>query len=193
MVADTVQRWRRHEAVRSWRKGAAGERRTARALRRLERAGHLVLHDRALPRGKANVDHLVIGPAGVFVVDTKNWNRAGGSPSGAVASRRPFPERDPSRPLMVRSCSRKCWTGTTCPIDPLWGWGHVREEGADGEIEVDGFGFFGTISARDQAGAQEAAAAAITALTGRTVTGWDRDNWSRSIYGESSWYPCLSR
>ncbi|GGL20966.1 hypothetical protein Sme01_23310 [Sphaerisporangium melleum] len=73
-VADTVQRWRRHEAVRSWRQGAKGERKTARRLRRLERAGHLVLHDRALPRGRANVDHLVIGACGVFVVDTKNWN-----------------------------------------------------------------------------------------------------------------------
>ncbi|MEU9837324.1 nuclease-related domain-containing protein [Streptosporangium sp. NPDC048047] len=74
-LADAVYRWRTHEAVRTWRRGALGERRTARALRRLERAGHLVLHDRALPRGKANVDHLVVGPCGVFVVDSKNWNR----------------------------------------------------------------------------------------------------------------------
>ncbi|MGW3369746.1 nuclease-related domain-containing protein [Streptosporangium canum] len=74
-LVDAVHRWRTHEAVRTWRRGALGERRTARALRRLERAGHLVLHDRALPRGKANVDHLVIGPCGVFVVDSKNWRK----------------------------------------------------------------------------------------------------------------------
>ncbi|MFD0887865.1 nuclease-related domain-containing protein, partial [Streptosporangium algeriense] len=72
-VADTVVRWRTHEAVRTWRKGAIGERRTARLLRPLERRGYTVLHDRALPHGRANVDHLVIGATGVFVVDSKNW------------------------------------------------------------------------------------------------------------------------
>jgi hypothetical protein len=59
----------------TWAKGAKGERKTARMLRPLERAGHTVLHDRALPRGNANLDHLVIGPAGVIVVDSKNWSR----------------------------------------------------------------------------------------------------------------------
>lgn len=72
---DAVYRWRTHEAVRTWRKGAAGERRTARMLRPLRRRGYTVLHDRALPSGRANVDHLVIGPTGVFVVDTKNWDK----------------------------------------------------------------------------------------------------------------------
>ncbi|WP_067144001.1 nuclease-related domain-containing protein [Microtetraspora malaysiensis] len=74
-AADAVHRWRSHSSVTAWRKGAAGERATARLLRRLERAGYTVLHDRALPASRANVDHLVIGPAGVFVVDSKKWDR----------------------------------------------------------------------------------------------------------------------
>ncbi|MFF0572656.1 nuclease-related domain-containing protein [Streptosporangium saharense] len=74
-IVDTVYRWRQHEAVRTWRKGAIGERRTARMLRPLGRRGYTVLHDRALPSGRANVDHLVIGTTGVFVVDSKNWHR----------------------------------------------------------------------------------------------------------------------
>ncbi|MBB2909799.1 hypothetical protein FHS43_001045 [Streptosporangium becharense] len=74
-LADTVHRWRSHEAVRTWRKGAQGERRTARMLRPLRRRGYTVLHDRALPSSRANVDHLVIGSTGVFVVDTKNWRK----------------------------------------------------------------------------------------------------------------------
>ncbi|WP_158578749.1 nuclease-related domain-containing protein [Spongiactinospora rosea] len=73
-VADTVYQWRRHEAVRTWRRGARGERRTARQLRRLEAAGYLVLHDRALPTGRANLDHLAIGPSGVYVIDSKAWS-----------------------------------------------------------------------------------------------------------------------
>jgi hypothetical protein len=57
----------------AWRRGAAGERRTARLLSHLERHGWAVLHDLALPRSQANIDHLVIGPGGVFVIDSKQY------------------------------------------------------------------------------------------------------------------------
>jgi nuclease-like protein len=55
--------------------GAAGERATARLLSPLRMQGWTVLHDRALPTGNANVDHLVISRSGVvFVVDSKKWS-----------------------------------------------------------------------------------------------------------------------
>jgi Nuclease-related domain len=57
----------------AWRRGAAGERRTARLLGALERHGWAVLHDLAIPGGRANIDHLVIGPGGVFVIDSKQY------------------------------------------------------------------------------------------------------------------------
>ncbi|MEW1912353.1 nuclease-related domain-containing protein [Kitasatospora sp. NPDC085895] len=58
----------------SWAVGAAGERRTARLLVPLERAGWTVLHDRAIPGSSANLDHLLIAPGGeVVYIDTKNW------------------------------------------------------------------------------------------------------------------------
>jgi hypothetical protein len=57
----------------TWRRGAAGERRTARLLDPLERHGWAVLHDLAIPGSRANIDHLVIGPGGVFVVDSKQY------------------------------------------------------------------------------------------------------------------------
>jgi hypothetical protein len=57
----------------AWRRGAAGERRTARILAALERQGWAVLHDLAIPRSQANLDHLVIGPGGVFVIDSKQY------------------------------------------------------------------------------------------------------------------------
>ncbi len=56
-----------------WRRGAAGEQRTARLLSPLERQGWVVLHDLAVPGSRANLDHLVIGPGGVFVVDSKRY------------------------------------------------------------------------------------------------------------------------
>jgi hypothetical protein len=33
----------------------------------------VVFHDLAIPGSPANVDHLVIGPSGVFVIDSKQW------------------------------------------------------------------------------------------------------------------------
>jgi hypothetical protein len=59
--------------ILAWRRGAAGERRTARLLGPLERRGWAVLHDLAIPGTQANIDHLVIGPGGVVVIDTKQY------------------------------------------------------------------------------------------------------------------------
>jgi hypothetical protein len=72
------------EAV-AWRRGAAGERRTARLLAQLERHGWAVLHDLAVPRSRANLDHLAIGPGGVFVIDSKQYRgRLQLDPSGRL-------------------------------------------------------------------------------------------------------------
>jgi hypothetical protein len=67
-------RFRSSEQARTWQRGAAGERRTARLLRRLTRDGFVVFHDLAVPGSPANVDHLVIGSTGVFVIDSKQWS-----------------------------------------------------------------------------------------------------------------------
>jgi Nuclease-related domain len=66
-------RFRPSEQARTWQRGAHGERHTARLLRRLTRNGFVVLHDLAVPGSPGNVDHLVIGPSGVFVIDSKQW------------------------------------------------------------------------------------------------------------------------
>jgi Nuclease-related domain len=66
-------RFRPSEQARTWQCGAAGERRTARLLERLTGDGYVVFHDLAVPGSPTNVDHLVIGPSGVFVIDSKQW------------------------------------------------------------------------------------------------------------------------
>jgi hypothetical protein len=69
----------------AWRRGAAGEQRTARLLAGLERQGWVALHDLAIPGSRANIDHLVIGPGGVFVVDSKHYRgRLQLEPSGRL-------------------------------------------------------------------------------------------------------------
>jgi Nuclease-related domain len=66
-------RFRSSPDTMAWRRGAAGERRTARLLAPLERHGWAVLHDLAIPNSPANIDHLVIGPGGVVVIDSKQY------------------------------------------------------------------------------------------------------------------------
>jgi hypothetical protein len=58
----------------AWEKGAVGEERLGRALDRLVASGSVaVLHDRGVPDSRANIDHLVVTAAGVWVIDAKNY------------------------------------------------------------------------------------------------------------------------
>jgi hypothetical protein len=54
-------------------KGAEGEQLLASTLAPLTAEGSCVLHDRVLPSG-GNLDHLVVGPSGVLVLDAKHWS-----------------------------------------------------------------------------------------------------------------------
>lgn len=63
----------RHESA--FLRGAVGERSVARSLeRRTAKGGAVILHDRRMPRGRGNIDHLAIAPTGVYVIDAKNIN-----------------------------------------------------------------------------------------------------------------------
>jgi hypothetical protein len=57
-------------------KGNHGERVVAELLDVLDGAGWCVLHDRYKPGSTANLDHVVVGPPGLFVIDAKNWKPA---------------------------------------------------------------------------------------------------------------------
>jgi hypothetical protein len=60
--------------ARAWATGAAGEVRLAAKLERWTRkAGVVLLHDRRVPRSTANIDHIAVGPSGVFVIDAKRY------------------------------------------------------------------------------------------------------------------------
>jgi hypothetical protein len=72
-VVGWALRFRVSPATSAWRRGAAGERHTARLLTRLEDRGWVVLHDLAIPDSRANIDCLAIGPGGVVVIDSKQY------------------------------------------------------------------------------------------------------------------------
>ena len=74
---------------RAWATGSSGERAVAAKLEALDDPRLLLLHDRKMRKeggqlSKANIDHLVVAPSGVWVIDAKQYQgslevrRAGG-------------------------------------------------------------------------------------------------------------------
>jgi hypothetical protein len=61
------------QSTTAWATGAHGEEAIGRSLDLLREDGVAVLHDRRIPGSKANIDHLAICQAGIFVVDTKHY------------------------------------------------------------------------------------------------------------------------
>jgi hypothetical protein len=56
-------------------RASSARRRTRRRLARLGSAGYLALHDRVIPGTDQVIDHLVVGPAGIYAVDSEVWDR----------------------------------------------------------------------------------------------------------------------
>ncbi|MBE1530288.1 nuclease-related domain-containing protein [Actinomadura algeriensis] len=80
VIADVVRVTRKSSSVPAWQKSSAAERRTEKQLKALERRGYLVLHARAVPRdddgvSDGRIDHLVIGPSGVYAIDSEKWDK----------------------------------------------------------------------------------------------------------------------
>jgi len=61
------------QSTRAWSEGAEGERKVGRRLDTMQADGVIVLHDRRIPGRRSNIDHLVVAPSGVWVVDTKRY------------------------------------------------------------------------------------------------------------------------
>ena len=64
------------QSTRAWSVGAEGERMLGGMLTSMAGDSLRVLHDRLIPRTRANIDHLVVCPNGVFVVDAKRYRNA---------------------------------------------------------------------------------------------------------------------
>jgi hypothetical protein len=73
IIADTIYRARKGYAGKI--KLTAAQRRTRRQLTKLGRAGYRAMHARPIPESQDQIDHLVVGPAGVFAIDSENWDK----------------------------------------------------------------------------------------------------------------------
>jgi len=74
-ILHTVYRAKTISTVPAWRRPSVAERKTEAQLKRMERGGYRSLHARAIPGSEAQIDHLVIGPTGVYAVDSEKWDR----------------------------------------------------------------------------------------------------------------------
>jgi hypothetical protein len=83
-TADLRRRWGRlaplaelvsgpKQSTQAWAQGAEGEARLAAYLERELAGMAILLHDRRIPGSRANIDHVAVGPSGVWVIDAKRY------------------------------------------------------------------------------------------------------------------------
>lgn len=60
------------QSTEAWQRGAIGEELLAEWLKELPDTLRM-LHDRRIPGGRANIDHMVVAPFGVWVIDAKRY------------------------------------------------------------------------------------------------------------------------
>lgn len=61
------------QSTKSWATGATGEEQLGAALDKRVSSRLKVLHDRRIPRSRANIDHIAVTPTGVWVIDPKRY------------------------------------------------------------------------------------------------------------------------
>jgi hypothetical protein len=81
--------------IETWRDGAEGEERTADVLAALQSEGWHLAHD--LEDAYGNIDQVLVGPPGVFLLDSKKWQGKISLENGIPVSRRPLSPRSSFR------------------------------------------------------------------------------------------------
>jgi len=74
-IIDTIYRSRTAGDIAAGGSRTAAQRRTRRQLHRMRRAGYLALDARPIPNSREVIDHLVIGPTGVYAIDSERWHK----------------------------------------------------------------------------------------------------------------------
>ncbi len=133
--------------VKRLRQAEAGERAVGQYLERLREQGYQVFHD-VVGEG-FNVDHVLIGPAGVFTVETKTWSKPAKGEAklrfdGQKITKAGFePERNP----VIQARAQSSWLSTLLeettgkridvrPVIVFPGWYIESEQGASRGIWV---------------------------------------------------------
>ena len=105
--------------VERFYKGARGEERVSWILRGLPDRYH-VFND--FLAGNTHVDHVVVGPAGVFSIETKNWRDVVTVEDGCILRNGSLPSRPPltqalkEAALVKTELAKFGWAGTVTPV-----------------------------------------------------------------------------
>src|SRR5215472_7460593 len=100
-IVDTIYNSKTMGLIPAAVRVSSAQRRTKRRLIMVRPSGFVAIHARAIPGTDSVIDHLVIGPGGVFAVDSERWDRrlpirtvAGNSAAGPVLYHGPFSQKD---------------------------------------------------------------------------------------------------
>lgn len=105
--------------LRSFLKGAEGEEIVARILSFLP-ANHTIFNDLQLDPGGPSFDHIVVAPAGIFVIETKNWSGEITFQNGQVLSNGHAPSRPPLKQVKEEAAALLDHLAATgCPAVPV--------------------------------------------------------------------------
>ncbi len=99
-ILDTVYHSKTVALIPAAARVAFAQRRTRRRLLLLRPWGYVALHARPIPGTESIIDHLVVGPGGVYAVDSERWDRrlpvrtvASNSAAGPVLYHGPFSQK----------------------------------------------------------------------------------------------------
>lgn len=95
--------------IRALKQGIEGEKAVGQFLERLRENGYQVFHD--LIGTGFNVDHVLIGPAGVFTVETKTWSKPakGDARIKFDGSQLTVSGREPERDPIIQARAQAAW------------------------------------------------------------------------------------
>lgn len=105
-----------------------GEKAVGQLLESLRAAGYAVFHD--LIGEGFNVDHVIIGPAGAFTIETKTWNKPPNRTDAKISfdgETLHVADREPDRDPVIQTHAQASWlqrllcesTGRTFPVRPV--------------------------------------------------------------------------
>lgn len=106
--------------LRSFLKGAEGEETVARILSFLP-ADHTVFNDLQLDENGPAFDHIVVAPAGLFVIETKNWSGKITFENGQVLCNGHTPSRPPLKQVKEEASALLDYLSAAgCPDAPVY-------------------------------------------------------------------------
>lgn len=124
--------YRLKSRARALRLGRDGERAVAQYLEWFRTAGFFVFHD--VPMEKANIDHVLIGPRGIYTIETKTLSKPANQPprvtvttdqvrvAGQPMSRNPIPQAKAQARWLHQLFNESRFKGFVQPVVVFPGW-----------------------------------------------------------------------